>query len=101
SDIILDRLIVNGKVKRSDFNILWTSEPIAPDPISINKDLDPSFKKQVKEAPEIWKKYMEFEYTGDPKADSYIYMNAPDSIYNAVRKIFDNIDYEKLIKSTK
>jgi len=109
SDVILDRLIAHGKVKRSDFNVLWTSEPIAPDPICIDKNLDPEFKNQVKEAflampkeaPEIWKSYMRFEYTGDPIADTYIYVNAPDSIYNPIRKIFDSIDYEKLIRSAK
>jgi phosphonate transport system substrate-binding protein len=105
-DVYLQRLIVNGKVKQSDFNILWTSAPIPPDPICIQKDLDTGFKQKVKEAflalpteaPEIWKSYMRFEFTGDPNADTYTYMEAHDSIYNSVRKIFDAIDYENLIK---
>ena len=105
-DTYLQRLIVNGKVKQSDFSILWTSAPIPPDPICIQKDLDPGFKQKVKEAflaisteaPEIWKSYMRFEYTGDQNADTYSYMEASDSLYNSVRKIFDAIDYESLIK---
>ncbi len=105
SDVYVDRLVFNGKINRSDINILWTSEPIPPDPICYKKDLNPELRNLIKEAllampkedPESWKKNMGFEFTGDPKADSYIYIDAPDSIYNPVRKIFDEIDYEKLI----
>ncbi len=109
SDIILERLIARGKINRSDVNILWTSDPIPPDPFCIKSDLDPAFKNKVKVAflefpeddPEGWKKNMHFEFKGDDKAESYIYIDAPDSFYNPVRKIFDNIDYEKIINAKK
>ncbi len=100
SDEILNKLISTGRVKRSDFTVLWTSEPIPPDPICIKKDLDPEFKNLVKKvllelpqaSPDIWKANMHFEYTGDPNAGSYLYINAPDSIYNPVRWVYDQND---------
>ena len=99
----LRRLVENGKVKYSDFNILWQSEPIIPDPTCVQKDISPALKQKIadafialpKEAPEIWKEYVRYEYKGDPAADNYIYIPSNDSLYNPIRKIFDQIDIEK------
>ena len=104
NNISYRRLTEQGKVVDGDFNILWKSAPIVPDPWAVSKTLSPELKEKIREAfvalpkedPEAWKEYISYQYKGDPILDSLIYISANDSVYDNIRAIANNIDFDRL-----
>jgi phosphonate transport system substrate-binding protein len=98
------RLMGMGKAKADDIKILWESEPIAPDPWAVQKDLSPELKEKIRDAfialstegRDIWLEYLNYEYKGDPIIDSLVFLPANDSIYDNIREISRNIDFDQL-----
>ncbi|WP_040005255.1 phosphate/phosphite/phosphonate ABC transporter substrate-binding protein [Fibrisoma limi] len=90
----LDRFMKTGKVKPGAVRVIWESEPIAPGPIFVRKDLDPALKKQIQLA-----------YTNVAKADpdamealqsqftySMSYIPVTDSLYQSLRQMANQIE---------
>jgi len=90
----LDRFLKIGKVKPGSVRVIWESEPIAPGPVFVRKDLDPALKKQIQQA-----------YTNVAKADpnamealqaqftySMSYIPVTDSLYASLRQMANQIE---------
>jgi phosphonate transport system substrate-binding protein len=96
----LDRLIAKGKLNKCDFKILWTSDAYPGSPVTIRKNILPTFKQRIKQAlldwplkdPKSWNEYKSKAMLFYPKEirDKIIYIEAGDSVYNSIRKVIKN-----------
>jgi phosphonate transport system substrate-binding protein len=96
SDLALDRLIREGVVKQSDFNILWTSDDIINDTFSASIDLDKKLIEKIKKTYlEVHKKdfnaFSKSIFRFYPDARKRQFIPVSDSMYNSLRKVAANI----------
>jgi phosphonate transport system substrate-binding protein len=94
----LDRFVKAGKMKAGDLRVLWVSEPIAPSPVFVRRDMDPALKKRIQQA------YLNMA-TDDPAAHNAMrsefltnvrYIAVTDSFYQPLRDMANKIDGLKL-----
>jgi len=89
--------VAEGKIKKSDFRILWTSPDIPHGPVAVLKNLDPAFKTKLQEAylaipteaPELWKVMLNNWYA---KPETTTYIKGSDEAFNSLRKITNEAD---------
>jgi phosphonate transport system substrate-binding protein len=100
-DTALERYFDLGKVNRDDLVILWHSEPLAGNPITIRSDLDRKFIQKVQKAfldfpieePVEWAAYKSQYYINDT---TFTYIPAKASLYENVRKLAEEMKNLKL-----
>jgi phosphonate transport system substrate-binding protein len=89
----LERFVKAGKMKLSDVRLLWLSEPIAPSPVFVRRDMDPALKKRIQRA------YIDMA-TDDPAANKAMrtefvvgvkYIAVTDSFYQPLRDMANKI----------
>jgi len=93
----LGSAIKSGKIKSSDFVVLWTSGPIIEGPLIANSTLSNSdkllilqlFESMPNENPALWKKIQDI-YPSARYSPGYIKGN--DVYYNSVRRMIKHID---------
>lgn len=103
NDLVLDILIREGSVKKEDLTILWISDPIINDAITVRNDLNTDLIKKIKAAylnaalkDSTAFKGAVFRYYRNPKNMQFI--EVADSSYNSIRKVAEGIKELKLIK---
>ncbi len=92
TEMIIAMLNKRGVMKPGDVNVLWTSDPIVADVISMRPDINPAFAEKVRDAylrmpkadTALWKKYLSL-FQRNP--DSLGYVVAQDSFYDGLRRI--------------
>ena len=92
TEMIITMLNKRGVMKPGDVNVLWTSDPIVADVISMRPDINPAFAEKVRDAylrmpkadTALWKKYLSL-FQRNP--DSLGYVVAQDSFYDGLRRI--------------
>ncbi len=82
----VEHFVETGRIKPTDYRVLWTSEPIAQGPVFVRKDMDRALKKKIQQA------YLDME-TEDTAA-----YNALRTQYNRGMKyiIVDDSHYQSL-----
>ena len=90
----LERLIRDGRIKKTELKVIWQSRPLLPPPIFVRKDMDPALKMKIKKA------YLEMKKK-DPAAWAVIrkqyltevqYIPIADKEYQYFRDIANGID---------
>jgi|JI8StandDraft_2_1071088.scaffolds.fasta_scaffold01319_4 phosphonate transport system substrate-binding protein len=93
----LEELIKSGKYKKSDFNILWTSEAITNGPVSVRKDLSATLKTKLqdiwvnlpKENPTLHNKVVKLWHNTNAQS---VFIPAQDSLYDNIRKMANSME---------
>jgi phosphonate transport system substrate-binding protein len=93
----LEELTKSGKYKKSDFNILWTSERITNGPVSVRKDLSTSLKAKLqeiwinlpKENPTLNTKVVKLWHNTNAQST---FISAQDSLYESIRKMANSME---------
>ncbi|MBC7920679.1 MAG: phosphate/phosphite/phosphonate ABC transporter substrate-binding protein [Ferruginibacter sp.] len=92
--VTLDRFIRTGKIKKDDVRVLWMSDPIAPSPTFVRKDLDEGLKKRIQQA------YLTMQ-RDDPEAREALrtqfifevkYIPVVDSLYQPLRDMANRVE---------
>ena len=90
----IERFLMEGRITKGDYKIIWQSEPLLPAPIFVRKDLDPVIKKKIQKAyidmkkidPAAWA-VISKQYMNDIE-----YIEISDKDYQYFRDIANKID---------
>ncbi|MCU0436922.1 MAG: phosphate/phosphite/phosphonate ABC transporter substrate-binding protein [Raineya sp.] len=93
----LEELIKAGKYSKTDFNILWTSEPITNGPVSVRKDLSVTLKTKLQEVwinlpknnPALHTKVVKLWHNTNSQS---IFIPAQNSLYDNIRKMANSME---------
>ena len=103
NDLMLNKLVEQGAIKKDDYNILWISDGIVNDVISASLDLSPDFRAKIAKAYLAVNKKDSIAFSGsifrlykDTRLMQFI--PAQDSMYTTVRNIAETIKELKLIQ---
>jgi len=100
--LALDQLIAKKRLSKSQYKVLWESEPYITTPIAVRGDLPDDLKKRIQNAylnlpkkePVMWDNYKNTLYIMYPPEirKKLIYIPSHDSMYNGIRKIARNCE---------
>lgn len=103
NDLILNKLVDQGAIKKEDYNILWISDGIVNDVISASLDLSPTFRDKITKAYLEVNKKDSIAFNGSifrlyKNTRQMQFIRVQDSMYNTVRKIAETIKELKLVE---
>lgn len=97
----LERMIERGRIRASDYRIIWQSGPIISDVTAVRSDLPEDFKEEIRRAylefpqqsPEVWSKFS--QQLPDP---SLVWVRAVDSDFDELRRIARSVKHLQLLE---